>query len=135
MFFGLTNSPATFQAMMDHIFRPLIDKHAPMGTVIRVYMDDIIIGTSSTEINHTLAVHDVLNLLEEHDLFLKPEKCTFHAPRVDYLGVVMDAYYFSLIYAYFTLFFTSTFRHLGDNERSSFVSKFLSLNMIRWLVT
>ena len=90
MFFGLTNSPATFQAMMDHIFRPLIDKHAPMGTVIRVYMDDIIIGTSSTETNHTLAVHDVLNLLEEHDLFLKPEKCTFHAPRVDYLGVILE---------------------------------------------
>jgi len=84
MFFGLTNSPATFQTMMNHIFRPVIDKHELRGTVIRVYMDDIIIGTRSTIADHTAAVHDVLDLLEANDLFLKPEKCTFHASRVAY---------------------------------------------------
>src|SRR5258708_38066287 len=90
MFFGLTNSPATFQTMMNHIFCPLIDKHALRGTTIRVYMDDIIIGTGSTMEDHKAAVHDVLALLEEHDLYLKPEKCTFHYPSVNYLGVILE---------------------------------------------
>ena len=90
MFFGLTNSPATFQTMMNHIFQPLIDKHAPLGTTIHVYMDDIIIGTSSTMVAHTSAVHNVLNLLAEHDLYLKPAKCKFHADSIDYLGVILE---------------------------------------------
>jgi hypothetical protein len=90
MYFGLTNSPATFQTMMNHIFRPLIDRHALLGTTIRVYMDDIIIGTSSSIADHTAAVHDVLDLLAEHDLFVKLSKCRFHVPRVNYLGVILE---------------------------------------------
>src|SRR5258708_27506796 len=90
MFFGLTNSPVTFQTMMNHIFCPLIDKHALQGTTIWVYMDDIIIGTGSTMDNHKAAVHDVLILLEEHDLYLKPKKCIFHSSSVNYLGVILE---------------------------------------------
>ena len=90
MFFGLTNSPATFQTMMNHIFRPLINKHAPLGTTIHVYMDDIIIGTSSTMKAHISVVHDILDLLEEHDLYLKPAKCKFHTDSIDYLGVILE---------------------------------------------
>ena len=90
MFFGLTNSPATFQTMMNHIFRLLIDKHTPLGTTIHVYMDNIIIGTSSTMKAHISAVHDVLDLLEEHDLYLKPAKCKFHTDSIDYLGVILE---------------------------------------------
>jgi hypothetical protein len=90
MYFGLTNSPATFQTMMNHIFRPLIDRHALLGTTIRVYMDDIIIGTSSSVANHTTAVHDILDLLAEHDLFVKLSKCRFHVASVNYLGVILE---------------------------------------------
>jgi hypothetical protein len=90
MYFGLTNSPATFQTMMNHIFRPLIDRHALLGTTIRVYMDDIIVGTSSSIANHTAAVHDVLDLLAEHDLFVKLSKCRFHVASVNYLGVILE---------------------------------------------
>ena len=90
MYFGLTNSPATFQTMMDHIFRPLIDHHALRGTVIHVYMDDIIIGTSSTLADHIAAVHDTLDLLATHDLFVKLSKCHFHIPSVNYLGVILE---------------------------------------------
>jgi hypothetical protein len=90
MYFGLTNSPATFQTMMNHIFRPLIDRHALLGTTIRVYMDDIIVGTSSSVANHTAAVHDVLDLLAEHDLFVKLSKCRFHVASVNYLGVILE---------------------------------------------
>src|SRR5260370_6101172 len=53
-------------------------------------MDDIIIKTSSTMDDHKAAVHDVLALLKEHNLYLKPEKCTFHSSSVNYLGVILE---------------------------------------------
>ena len=42
MFFGLCNSPATFQTMMNHIFCDLINKRK-----VVVYMDDIMIFTKT----------------------------------------------------------------------------------------
>ena len=45
MYFGLCNSPATFQSFMNEIYRPIIAKHEALGTTIRVYMDDIAIAT------------------------------------------------------------------------------------------
>jgi hypothetical protein len=90
MFFGLTNSPATFQRMMDSIFQRTIDKHHLLGTEILVYMDDILIASSSGMAGHRTAVHDVLAVLEEHDLYLKPEKCVWEANSVDYLGLILE---------------------------------------------
>ena len=58
MLFGLCNSPATFQRMMDVIFLPLKEKHRPLGTRILVYMDDILIASSALK-GHRDAVHDV----------------------------------------------------------------------------
>ncbi len=84
MFFGLTNSPSTFQTMMDTIFRNLVT----MGEVI-IYMDDILIATPSDLNHHRQLVHQVLKRLEEHDLYLKPEKCTFEALEVEYLGLII----------------------------------------------
>ncbi len=52
MFFGLTNLPSTFQTMMNHIFRDLHVRHLQSGTRIIVYMDDILIATSSTLVAH-----------------------------------------------------------------------------------
>jgi len=52
MFFGLTNSPSTFQTMMNHIFHDLHIKHLQSSTQIIVYMDDILIATSSRLSNH-----------------------------------------------------------------------------------
>ena len=57
MFFSLTNSPATFQAMMNHIYHDTIIKHKARGTTIRVYMDDIAIATKTPSlIAHTNVV-------------------------------------------------------------------------------
>jgi hypothetical protein len=53
-------------------------------------MDDIIVGTSSSVANHTAAVHDVLDLLAEHDLFVKLSKCCFHIACINYLGVILE---------------------------------------------
>jgi hypothetical protein len=90
MFFGLTNSPATFQRMMDTIFAPLKAKHALLGTSIQVYMDDILIASSKGLEGHQDAVDDVLDLLAEHDLFLKPEKCKWETDSIDYLGLILE---------------------------------------------
>jgi len=85
MFFGLTNSPATFQTMMDTLFDDLV----ATGQVI-IYMDNILIVTESDDITeHIKVVSIVLKHLEDNDLFLQPEKCSFHRHKVDYLGVIV----------------------------------------------
>jgi hypothetical protein len=35
-------------------------------------------------------IHLVLEILEQHDLYLKPEKCTFEQKEIDYLGVIVE---------------------------------------------
>ncbi len=90
MYFGLTNSPATFQTMMNFIYRDIIIKHGQLGTSICVYMDDIGIATQTNITGHIAAVCDVLHMVKEHDLYFKPEKCLFHVPSMDYLGVILE---------------------------------------------
>src|SRR6266702_4680740 len=90
MYFGLTNSPATFQTMMNFIYRDTILKHEQLGTTIRVYMDDIGIATRTNLDDHRHAVSDVLRVAQLHDLYFKPEKCLFHSSSMDYLGVILE---------------------------------------------
>jgi len=84
MFFGMTNSPATFQTMMNDIFRTVIAE----GIVV-VYLDDILIFTKMEE-EHERAVWRVLEILTEHKLFLRPEKYEFHRKQIEYLGLVIS---------------------------------------------
>jgi Reverse transcriptase (RNA-dependent DNA polymerase) len=87
MYFGLTNSPPTFQKTMDRLFRPLKDKYPGM---LFVYMDDILIATNDDLSLHRRIVHDVLDLLEDESFFLKPSKCKFERSSIDYLGIVVS---------------------------------------------
>jgi Reverse transcriptase (RNA-dependent DNA polymerase) len=86
MFFGLTNSPATFQRTMDRVFRQLRNKYPGM---IFVYMDDILITTTKDYALHRRVVHEVLETLERESFFLKPAKCKFEQESIDYLGIVV----------------------------------------------
>ena len=71
MYFGLCNSPATFQKMMNEIFHDMSD-------VCVVYIDDLMIFTKSdNQEEHNKIVLEVLRRLEANDLFVKPEKCHF----------------------------------------------------------
>ena len=88
MFFDLCNSPSTFQAMMNEIYRPVITKHAQKGTKICIYMNAI--ATTTNQQDHVKAVKDILRVAEKHNLYFKLEKCTFHAPCIDYLGVIIE---------------------------------------------
>src|ERR1700738_278609 len=84
MFFGLTNSPATFQNMMNDILKEEIDS----GTVL-VYIDDILIF-GHDQADHRRQVRRVLDILRKHHLCLKLEKCEFEAREMEYLGVVVS---------------------------------------------
>jgi len=83
MFFGITNSPATFQIMMNDIFWDLIAE----GIMV-VYLDDILIFTR-TEEEHVKAIRQVLQVLQENKLFLCLEKCEFCKEKIEYLGLVI----------------------------------------------
>jgi len=69
MFFGLTNSPAMFQAMMNKLLRDLIN----IGKMA-VFINDVIVGTE-TEEGHDKIVAEVIKRMEENDLYIKPKKC------------------------------------------------------------
>jgi Reverse transcriptase (RNA-dependent DNA polymerase) len=86
MFFGLTNSLATFQRMIDQVFCRLWDKYPSM---IFIYMDDILIATIKDYELHQQLVHEVLDLLEKESFFLKPAKCKFKQQSIDYLGIMV----------------------------------------------
>ena len=83
MFFGLTNSLATFQAIMNELLRDLINTGK-----VAVFIDDVIIGTESEE-GHDELVAEVVKRLEENDLYVKPEKCKWKVKKVGFLGVVI----------------------------------------------
>jgi len=83
MFFGMINSPATFQAMMNEILRDMINKGK-----VAAFVDDVLVGTE-TEKEHNEIVEEMLKKLEENDLYIKPEKCVWKVRKIRFLGVVI----------------------------------------------
>jgi len=84
MYFGMCNSPAIFQLMMDTLFRELI-----MTGKIVVYMDDILIFTQTME-EHRDIVRRMLQILADNKLSLHPKKYKFHQTKIDYLGFILS---------------------------------------------
>jgi hypothetical protein len=92
MFFGLINSPATFQMMMNTVFQTEVAQGW-----LSVYMDDIAIHTKpkpeETEEQHKKRhrqhTHHILEKLEKNDLYLKPSKCEFEKEEIEYLGIIV----------------------------------------------
>jgi hypothetical protein len=84
MYFGLMNSPATFQTMMNEIFRDLRE-----GKTVVVYIDDILVFTNHNHEKHWKIVHEVLQILQDNDLYLKPEKCSFKKEKIEFLGLII----------------------------------------------
>ena len=69
MFFGLTNSSATFQTMMNELLRDLINIEKVVA-----FINDVIVGTEGEE-GHNKLVEEILKRLEKNNLYVKPEKC------------------------------------------------------------
>jgi Reverse transcriptase (RNA-dependent DNA polymerase) len=84
MFFGLINSPATFQTMIDSIFEGLISEEKAI-----VYLDDILVFMETLE-EHWEVVKKVVHLLYIHNLFLNLEKCEFECTEIEYLRVIIS---------------------------------------------
>ena len=83
MFFRLTNSPATFQAMINELLRDLINTGK-----VAAFIDDVIVGME-TEEGHDEIVAEIIKRLEENNLYVKLEKCKWKVREVGFLGVVI----------------------------------------------
>ena len=84
MFFEITNSPATFQAMMNKILRDLINERK-----VAVFVNDVLVGTE-TEEGHDEIVEEILRRLEENNLYIKPEKCVWKARKIRFLEIIIE---------------------------------------------
>jgi len=69
--------------MMNKLLRDLINT----GKVV-TFIDDVIIGTEGEE-GHDELVVEVIQRLEENDLYVKPEKCKWKVREVGFLGVII----------------------------------------------
>ena len=83
MFFRLTNSPATFQAIMNELLRDLINTGK-----VTAFIDNVIVGTEDEEGNDEL-VAEIIKMLEENDIYIKLEKHKWKVRKVGFLRVVI----------------------------------------------
>ena len=83
IFFGMTNYPATFQAMMNKILRDLINEGK-----VAAFVDNVLVETEGEE-DHNEIVEEVLKQLEKNGLYIEPEKCVWRVRKVPFLRVVM----------------------------------------------
>jgi hypothetical protein len=90
MFFRLTNSLATFQALINSIFADLIAKG-----VVAVYLNNILIYTNTIK-EQCKVTREVLCRLKKNDLYLCPAKCKFKCTEVEYLGMLIRENHISM---------------------------------------
>ena len=82
--FELTNAPAAFMDLMHRVFHPYLDQF------FVVFMDDILIYSQSKE-KHEDHLRVILQLLRDHQLYAKFNKCEFWLTEVRFLGHVVSA--------------------------------------------
>ncbi|CAI7874404.1 unnamed protein product [Closterium sp. NIES-53] len=82
--FGLTNAPATFQAEMNHILRPLLDEF------VVVYLDDILIYSRDMK-QHIEHLRSVFEILQREKFYVKLSKSEFALKKVQFLGHMVSA--------------------------------------------
>src|SRR5437660_11731790 len=82
--FGLCNAPATFQAYINNALRDYLDEFCI------AYMDDTLVYTKGSHEEHVEHVRKVLQRLQEHELYVKLEKCEFSVQRTNFLGFIIS---------------------------------------------
>ena len=83
MFLGITNSPATFQTIMNKILKDIINKGK-----VAAFVDDVLVGTE-TEKEHNKIVKEVLKRLEKNNLYIKLEKCIQKVRKIKFLKIII----------------------------------------------
>jgi RNase H-like domain found in reverse transcriptase/Reverse transcriptase (RNA-dependent DNA polymerase)/Integrase zinc binding domain/Chromo (CHRromatin Organisation MOdifier) domain len=76
---GLCNAPATFMRLMNDVLRKHLDQF------VLAFLDDIFIYSKTRE-EHLQHLEEVLKILREHKLYLKPSKCEWMKAEVEFLG-------------------------------------------------
>jgi hypothetical protein len=82
--FGLCNAPASFQSYINNALRDYLDDFCI------AYMDDVLVYTNGTLEEHIQHVRKVLERLQEHELYVKLEKCEFHVQETRFLGFIIS---------------------------------------------
>jgi len=77
--FGVTNSPAVFMDLMNHVFAPYLDQF------VVVFIDDILIYSKTKE-EHAEYLRIVLQTLRQEKLYAKISKCSFWLGHVHFSG-------------------------------------------------
>ena len=83
MLFGLTNAPATFQALINTTLCKYLD------IFVTAYFDDILIYTKKTLEEHVQLVKKIFKAPQGADIRLRPDKCEFYVKEVKFLGSVI----------------------------------------------
>ena len=87
MYFGLTNSPATFCRAMQRMLRHWLNKY-PDET--GNYIDDMIVATKGDRQCHQQIIGELLNIFQENLYFLWPAKCEFEVSKIECLGLIIN---------------------------------------------
>ena len=75
---GLTNAPATFQAVVNRALHEYLD------VFCTVYLDDVLVYSGGSLEEHVQHVRKVLDKMREYRLLLHPNKCEFHTTKTEY---------------------------------------------------
>lgn len=86
MLFGLTNAPTAFMDLINHVFKPYLDRF------IMVFIDDILIYSPSDK-EHENNLRLVLQVLRKKELFTKLKKCEFWLCKVAFMGRDFKSWY------------------------------------------
>ena len=81
--FGLKNARATYQRLVNHMFRPQI------GRNVEVYVDDMLVK-SAREAQHLNYLQETFDTLRWYKIKLNPSKCAFGIASGKFLGFMIS---------------------------------------------
>ena len=81
--FALKNAGATYQRLVNHMFRPQI------GRNVKVYVDDMLVQSQDEEI-HLDDLQEIFDTLRQYNMKLNPSKCAFGVSSGKFLGFMVS---------------------------------------------